>query len=148
MTEIEKIEAKMNWRYRWLEQVFLLSHSEYQKVQWLAPELNKEIGWVGEELCDYFDDLYLDDHYEYHIKEGNLSTEELQIIKSFHYKLSQFVEKNNQLDDVFDENDILNNPDWIEICSTGREAWSELKKTISEPEELDHMNKLEINYIR
>jgi hypothetical protein len=148
MTEIEKTEARRNWRYRWLEQIFLLSHTEYQKGQWLDPESPKDSGWFGEELCNYFDDLYLDDHYEYHIKEGNLTSEELGLINDFHFKLNQFVEKNNQLGEKFDENGILNDPEWLEICSIGRDAWKELKKTILDVEELDHMNGLEINYMR
>jgi hypothetical protein len=148
MTEIERIEAQKNWRYRWLDQLFLLSHTEYQKLLWFERDTPNEIGWIGEEIYNYFDDLYLDDQYEYHIKEGNLTYQELFVIKDFHFKLDKFVKKNNQLGDQFEENEILNNPEWIEICSIGRNSWNELKKIISDLEELDHINGLEINYLR
>lgn len=148
MTTEEKIERRKNWRFRWLSLIFEFSHLKYQKGLWFDKKYPNEIGWFTEDICQYFDDLYLDDNYKYQLENLIISNQEYKTIKKFHFELNKFVEMTNKMGDEFNENDILENKDWIKLCKLGRTAWNELKLVICNPTEKEHMEGMEQNYIK
>lgn len=147
MTKEEKIEARKNWRLRWLCLIFEFSHIEYQKGLWYDKKYPDEIGWFGEDICQYFDDLYLDDHYKYQLENLTISNQEYSIIKEFHFELDKFVEMANKLGDEFNEKKILENSEWLKLCELGQTAWKGLKLLITNPIEKEHMEGMEQNYL-
>lgn len=147
MTTEAEIDARKNWRFRWIGLIFEFSHIEYQKRLWFENKYPNEIGWFAEDICKYFDDLYLDDHYKYQLANSTISNQEFSIIKEFHFELDRFVEMTNQLGDNFDESKILQNPDWIKLCRLGKTAWNQLKLVISDLNEKEHLEGLERNYL-
>jgi hypothetical protein len=147
MTKEEEMEARRNWRFRWLNLIFEFSHLEYQKGLWLDKKYPDEVGWFAEDICQYFDDLYLDDNYKYQLENSTISNQEYSIIKEFHFELDKFVEKTNKLGDKFNEKEILENKEWIKLCELGRIAWYGLKLLISNPTEKEHMEGIEQNYL-
>ena len=147
MTTQQYIEGRKNWRFRWLGLLFEFSHIDYQRRLWFDKIYSNEIGWFSEDICQYFDDLYLDDNYVTHLEDGTITQKEFDIIKEFHLVLDRFVEMTNKLGDSFDESKILENPDWIMICNKGTSVWKNLKKVITDTEEIKHMNGLEKEYL-
>lgn len=141
------IETIKNWRYHWLRNLFLFSHIEYQKGLWVDHKYPNEVGWFTEDICKYFDDLMLDDNYEYQIKHNVISLEEFNCIKQFHFELDRFVEKTNEIDLEIIEKELLQNSDWLKTCNMGRNSWLKLKTVIRSIEELKHMDELEKNYL-
>jgi hypothetical protein len=147
MTKEEEIEGRKNWRYRWLGSIFLFAHLEYQKGLWFSQKYPDEVGWLGEDLCRYFDDLHLYDNYTYQIEHGAISTQEYLIVKLFHIELDKFSEKINGQELDFANKKILKNREWIEICEHARNAWDGLKEELSDSAEKAHMLGLEKNYL-
>lgn len=113
---------------------------------WFDKKYPNEIGWFSEDICQYFDDLYLDDNYDTHLKDGTITQQEFDIIKAFHFELDRFVDITNQLGDSFDESKILANHDWVMICTLGKSVWKNLKKIITDTEK-KHIDGLEKNYL-
>lgn len=148
MSKEEKAASIINWRHRWLGALFLFTHIEYQKGLWLDHKYPNEIGFYQEDICKYFDDLYLDDHYEYHLKEGNITLKEFLAIKDFHFKLDAYAEMSNRPGSKFKADQIFEDEAWLEICALGRLSWNTLKGIIIDPDELAHMNGLEMNYLK
>lgn len=147
MTTKEKTEFRKNWRHRWLGLLFEFSHVEYQKGLWFDHIYSDEIGWFKEDICKYFDDLNLDDHYKHQLENSIISTQEYSIIKTFHFELNKFVQMTNEFEDTFNEDEILENKDWLRVCEIGLAAWHQLKLVISSPTEKEHMIGLEQNYL-
>ncbi|KXX66800.1 hypothetical protein [Flammeovirga sp. SJP92] len=147
MTEKEKIELKRNWRLRWLGELFLMTHLEYQKDLWVNRKYPNEIGWFSENIYRYFDDLYLDDNYQCQIKDGIISQLEFESIQDFHFALEKFVEMTNKPEQKFNETEIFKNEYWLKICEIGKKSWTRLKQIISDENELIHMHRLERYYL-
>jgi hypothetical protein len=118
MTEVEEKAARKSWRFRWLGLLFEFSHLEYQRGLWIERRYPNEVGWFNEDLCQYFDDLSLDDDYNYsNWLTINISAEEFITIEAFHLLLRDY-EKNDKTDAQ-----ILNDPEWISIVEKGEIAW-------------------------
>jgi hypothetical protein len=117
MTEEEEKEAKKSWRFRWLGLLFEFSHLEYQRGLWIEHKYPNEIGWFAEDMCQYFDDLSLDDDYNYSnwLTKGNISEKELKAIETFHLLLRDY-DKGDKTDAQ-----ILEDPEWISIVNKGKE---------------------------
>lgn len=147
MTNEEEVERKTNWRFRWLGDLFLFCHIEYQKGLWFESKYPNEIGWFSEDVCKYFDDLHLYDNYKYQLVHGLISKSEFDCIIKFHKDFDAFVEWTNENKESFDDKQIHNNDKWLKICALGALSWIQLKDVIIDPNEIEHMNKLELNYL-
>ncbi len=60
----------------WIIMLFEFSHLKFQKGLWIEHKYENSIGFYEEDMCKYFDDLYLEDHYAYQLKEGFIKQEE------------------------------------------------------------------------
>lgn len=147
MTEEELKEAQRNWRLRWLSSLFEFSHIEYQIGLWIEARFPNEIGCFVEDICQYFDDLYLNDDYENQLEEKIITLEEYDSIKEFHFALGSYLlnEKKKGIEPTDKER--LSNTEWKLIVELGLVSWNKLKKVISNEEELEHMTGLERNYL-
>ena len=142
MNESEKAEGIRNWRFRWLEMLFEFSHLEYQKALWIDHKYENAVGWYSEDMCKYFDDLYLDDDYDYHLQREYISHEEFNTIKEFHFELKNYNEEEKS------DLEILNDSSWLSIINLGKSSWEKLKNLIKDEQELLHMKGLEENYLK
>src|SRR5690606_28326293 len=79
----------------------------------------------------YFDDLGIDNNYEYHLKNDWISKNEFETIKLWHQLLDNY---NSPTNDVYDVEAILNDKQWQLIVEEGQKAKSKLSKIISEEE--------------
>ncbi len=50
MTEEEKQEGRINWRFRWLGLIFEFAHIEYQKGLWIDHKFPNEVGCFSEDV--------------------------------------------------------------------------------------------------
>ncbi|MGV3538395.1 MAG: hypothetical protein ACO1OQ_01205 [Rufibacter sp.] len=141
MNEENKKEQRRSWRLRWIGMLFEFSHLEYQKGLWIERKYPNQVGWFGEDMCQYFDDLAVDSNYEGQLADGYISIDEFEIIKEFHLDLDKYESAGKS------DSEILNDPEWINIVEKGNKAWNELKNVISEVEELNHMNGLVKKYL-
>lgn len=135
------------WRYTWLHLIFEFAHLNYQKDLWFGNKYPSEIGSFDEDICQYFDDLNLHDNYEYQLKENIISQNELIIVKEFHYEFEKFLQISAKLDIDFNNESIITNKSWINVCDHGRIAWEKLKAHLKKPHELKHMSDLERKYL-
>lgn len=147
MTDTQKAEVKKNWRFRWLSNLFLFAHLEYQKILWIDGNIPNEVGWFSEDVCKYFDDLFLDDDYVYQVKSSFITQEELDSILEFHKVFREYVDFTNTLEPYFDDTQILDDENWLKVVKICKTSWHNLKKVITNPEELLHIQGLEKNYL-
>lgn len=47
MTKEQEIDARKNWRHRWLGAIFRFAHLEYQKGLWFDHKYPNQIGWTS-----------------------------------------------------------------------------------------------------
>ncbi len=141
MNEEEKNEQRRSWRLRWIGMLFEFSHLEYQRGLWIELKYPNEASYFGEDMCQYFDDLSIDNNYERQLANEYISEEEFEIIKTFHIALDRY--ESGERSDF----EILNDPNWLSIVEEGNKAWNKLKDVITDEEEVSHMNGLEKNYL-
>jgi hypothetical protein len=129
-----------DWRKNWLSCINELTSIELQKVSWLD-SIQSNLHWSFVEfMCCYFDDMSLDDNYQYVLKEGAVTIDEYNIIKNWHEALSQYNSPNG---DDQDNNAILNDTKWLKILKLGLDAKNQLLKILNEAEQLyltEHIN--------
>jgi len=148
MTKEEKKEARINWRFRWIELIFEFSHLEYQNEIWIKNSNPNIIGWYAEDVNQYFNDLSLEDGYNLVLKENYVSKEELAVIEEFHLSFDDFVEvENHEQRDMSDKQRLIDTG-WIQIVKLGFEAWNRLKLVIIDQEELKLIAYLESYYLK
>lgn len=147
MTGDQKAALKRNWRFRWLGELFLFAHIEYQKALWIDQSIPNEIGWFSEDVCKYFDDLSLDDDYDYQIKNKIITQQELDIIFEFHKIFKEYIELTNISGSYFDDDKVIDDENWLKVVEVGKTSWHNLKKVITNQEELLHMQRLEKSYL-
>lgn len=82
-------------------------------------------------MCSYFDDLAIDDNYKYQLDKRWLTKKEFEIIKNWHIALDNY---NSPKDDNYDNEVIVNDPNWIEISQLGFATRDELTKVLNESE--------------
>lgn len=104
------------WRKRWLRSINELTSYEYQKVTWNNTLYNSPHFCFVEFMCNYFDDLNIDENYSKTITIGLVSIEEFEIIKEWHFLLDKYDSPFNM--DYNDEM-ILNDEKWIKIVQAG-----------------------------
>lgn len=141
MFQTDKNPELKNWRFRWLSMLFEFSHLKYQKALWVEHKYENITGSFGEDMCKYFDDLYLDDHYNYQLENKVITSMELEVIRDFHFDLHNYNELKKS------DKEILEDPEWQRIVDLGNKAWQQLKKIIKDEQELAHIKDLEKRYL-
>ena len=139
-------ELRRNIQRRWLSSIFELSHIEFQKQLWLNTNYRNLVGDFTEAICQYFDDLDLNEGYDIFIEKGLISWKEYNVLKGFHFQLNDYVEKSRKLNCT--DLDVLEDPDWIAVVNSGNLSWSKLKKVLTSKENLGYMISLEEKYLR
>lgn len=147
MNNIEKAEAIKNWRFRWLAMIFEFAHLKYQRDLWIEHTYPDAVGWFGEDVCQYFDDLFLDDNYQLQLKEGVITHEEFIAIKDFHVAFDQYLETDKEEKMLKTDSEIIVDPSWISVVGLAAIAWQQLKNIIKDSEEITLMDGLEKNYL-
>jgi hypothetical protein len=137
----DKQELIRRWRKDWLFSLFTFSHLDFQKRLWTDTAFSDIIGSYNEDMCQYFDDLFLEKGYEYQINNGYISIEEYDTIKDFHNLLLEF--NNNSKTDK----EIVCDYNWIEIVKIGYISWIDLKGIIKEPKEIVLIDNFENKYL-
>ena len=127
--------------------LFEFSHLEYQRGLWIEQRYPNEIGWFGEDVCKYFDDLHLIDNYEYQIKKGTISVDEFEAIKDFHFAFAHYLESERMKDPDIRDEERLRDKEWHSVVSKGLESWNRLKIILTDKEELESMERQERYYL-
>jgi len=119
------------WRNRWLSCINELTSFELQKKSWID-EINSNPHWSFVEfMCNYFDDLGIDNNYEYQLKKEWVSEKELETIIKWHELLDKY---NSPKNDDSNHLSIIEDKTWKLIIQEGKKAVSELLKDLSENE--------------
>ncbi len=137
MDKSEQIKA---WRIRWLTILYELTHIDVQRRLWIDNINSTVIGSYSEDICQYFDDLAIDDNYKFQIIEGYISEVELNIILEFHKRVDKYIPENES------DHEILNDPIWQEIVDSGLLCWLKLKHHITDEAEKKLIYKLENSF--
>lgn len=139
-------ETKTNIRNRWIESLFELAHSEFQKRLWIEADYgNNCIGDYNECVALYFDDLSLDDGYSHFIKEGVISESEFKIVSELHSEFDKYVENTKKKN--LSDKDILKDTKWVAITNLALKTWNLLKKNMESTSEKNKMMELEKYYL-
>ena len=119
------------WRNRWLSCINELTSLKLQKDSWLdKTNLNSHWSFV-EFICSYFDDLGVDNNYDYQLKNDWISKNEFEKIKDWHELLDKYESPNN---DDSNHKSILKDENWLAIVEEGLKTISELKKSLNKKE--------------
>jgi len=141
--DISDVELKQRWRLYWIHCIFEFSSMKLQRMSWIeGAEAHWPEGEVWEssfEECNaaYFDNLALDDAYVKAIEAGNVSKEEALSANAFHQLTYLYIEPSE------DPEDILKDPEWIEMVAKAKEFWDYLKTHVTAQREKDLIKKLE-----
>lgn len=141
--DISDVELKQRWRLYWIHCIFEFSTVKLQKMSWVeGPEAIWPDGEVwessfGECMSAYFDTLALDDVYAKALAAGNVSQEEANRANTFHMLALLYDEPSENPDEI------LNDPEWMEVVESAKEFWDYLKSTVTSQREIDLIKKLE-----
>ena len=124
-------DDKNLWRERWLSCINQLTSLDLQKKSWLDKTHTNPHWSFVEFMCSYFDDLAIEDTYNYQLDKGWVTKLEFKIIKNWHIALDNYKSPKN---DDYDNEAILDDPKWIEILRNGMEIRNELGKTLNDTE--------------
>jgi hypothetical protein len=119
------------WRERWLGCINELTSLDLQKKSWLDKTPTNPHWSFVEFMCTYFDDLFPDDNYQYILKNGWITDEELRIISELHEALDKYNSPNN---DDYDNEAILNDQKWLAIINLGQSVRAKLKNVLTADE--------------
>ncbi|GJM63892.1 hypothetical protein [Persicobacter diffluens] len=135
-------DEKQLWRKRWLSAICKLTSLELQKASWLDKANTTNPHWSFVEFnCCYFDDLGIDNDYEYQLKQEWITKNELDTIQPWHELLDRYTPPAN---DHYDVKAILFDKKWLSIIEEGVKVKNKLSKIISKEEneilleEIDH----------
>lgn len=136
-------KEKNEWRKRWLSSINELTSFDLQKKSWIDKTHSNPHWSFVEFMCSYFDDLAIDDNYKYQLDKGWVSKKEYEIIEDWHIALDKY---NSPKNDNYDNEAILNDPNWLNILEIGIKTREELAKTLNESERVFLTE--EINYLK
>jgi len=131
------------WRARWLGCINELTSLDLQKKSWLDKTHSNPHWSFVEFMCNYFDDLAIDENYKYQLDKGWVTKKEYEIIEGWHIALDKY---NSPKNDDYDNEAILNDPKWIEVLQSGRTIRNELTITLNETEK--QLLNEEIDYLK
>lgn len=101
------------------------------------------IGLFLEFMSCYFDDLIIDDNYEYPLSNNWVTKKEFEIIEKWHLALDKYEPPNK---DYYDSVSVLNDTEWLDILSKGICAKRKLAKILSDTE-IKYLTR-EIDYLK
>ena len=127
----DREKHKEQWRSRWLSCLNELTSIELQKKSWVDKSNTNPHWSFVEFMCSYFDDLAIDNQYEYPLTENWITKNEFEIIKKWHGLLDKYDSPSN---DNYDVVNILEDRKWQLIVEEGQKAKIELSKIISNSE--------------
>jgi hypothetical protein len=138
-------ELRKNVRLNWLDSLFEFSHHEFQNKVWLKAEFEDYVSNYSEAICSYFDDLNMNDGFDWFMSEGFATQEEFSLFDAVHRQLKEYAEhpEKQNLMDI----DILEDIEWIELTKNAKISWDKLKAIIKDKSELYHMLDLENKYL-
>jgi hypothetical protein len=137
-------ELRKNIRLRWFENLFELSHYEFQKKVWLEAGIENYVSDYNEVVCTYFDDLDLGSGLRKFVEEGFITESEAQIFFEFHSLFEKYVDE--KVKGEFSDAQILQDKEWINLTNLANENWKKLKKVLIEKAELNYITELEKKY--
>lgn len=124
---------KKYWRIEWLKSLNELSSTKLQQTSWLnEKETNPHYSFI-EFINQYFNDLFIDNNYEYQIEKKWISKKEFSIINCWHINLSNYNSPQNK---DYDHLSILNDKNWIKLVDQINSIKPELSKELSTSEQL------------
>jgi hypothetical protein len=138
-------ELRNNIRKRWLRSLFEFAHLDFQERLWILADYPNSIGDYSEAICQYFNDLSLEEGYSEFIEEGIISKNELDVVRDFHIILNVYTEKPEKKN--LSDNKILRDPEWKNICVIAKSNWDKLKYIIESDDELTFMQSLESEFL-
>jgi hypothetical protein len=116
------------WRNRWLSCLNELTSLKLQRESWLD-KTNSNPHWSFVEfMCSYFDDLGIDNNYEYQLKKEWISKKEFETIKQWHELLDKY---NSPKNDDYNHKSIIDDIEWKLIIQKGQKAIKELNKSLN-----------------
>ncbi len=119
------------WRNRWLSCLNELTSLKLQRESWLD-KTNSNPHWSFVEfMCSYFDDLGIDNNYEYQLKKEWISKKEFETIKQWHELLDKY---NSPKNNDYNHTSIIEDNTWELIIQEGLKAIRELYKNLSKKE--------------
>lgn len=119
------------WRNRWLSCLNELTPLKLQRESWLD-KTNSNPHWSFVEfMCSYFDDLGIDNNYEYQLKKEWISKKEFETIKQWHELLDKY---NSPKNNDYNHTSIIEDNTWELIIQEGLKAIRELYKNLSKKE--------------
>ncbi|MGR3809685.1 hypothetical protein [Jiulongibacter sp. NS-SX5] len=127
----ENQNQKKLWRYRWLSCINELTSFELQRKSWVDNSSTNPHWLFVEFMCSYFDDLGIDNYYEYQLKQDWISEAELNTIQHWHKLLDKY---NSPTNDDYDVKAILKDKKWQSILEEGVKVKNELSKIVSKEE--------------
>lgn len=120
--------TRETWRERWLDSINELTSFDLQVKSWLDKENTNPQWSFVEFICSYFDDLGLDDNYQYALKNGWITERELGIVKEWHEALNNYNSPDNN---DYDDAAILNDQKWLAIINLGQSVTHKLKNVLT-----------------
>src|SRR5690606_4008924 len=98
-------EGKNAWRENWLSSINELTSIDLQRNSWLDKTHTNTHWSFVEFMCSYFDDLAIDNSYNYPLKKGWISNQEFEIVREWHELLDKY---NSPKNNDYDHEAILN----------------------------------------
>ena len=130
------------WRSRWLVCINQLTSLDLQKKSWLDKTQTSTYWSFVEFMCSYFDDLGIDNNYQYILDKGWISEYEFNIINDWNQTLSKY---NSPKNNDYNHTAILSDPKWLDILQNGLTMKNKLAQTLNETEK--KILTEEINYL-
>lgn len=124
-------KEKDEWRKRWLSSINELTSFDLQKKSWLDKTHSNPHWSFVEFMCSYFDDLAIDNNYKYQLDKGWVTKKEYKLIEDWHIALDKY---NSPKNENYDNEAVLNDPNWLNILEIGIKTREELAKTLNESE--------------
>ncbi len=124
---------KKKWRERWLGSINELTSLELQTKSWLDKENTNPHWSFVEFMCSYFDDLVIDNNYEYPLHNSWITNREYEIIRDWHQALSAYDSPNNN---DHDNDAILKDNTWRDILQLGIDSRHKLAETLDVAERM------------
>ena len=118
------------WRARWLSCINELTSPDLQKKSWLDNTHSNPHWTFVEFMCSYFDDLAIAENYKYQLDKDWVTNSEYELIEDWHIALDKYNSPNRD----FDNEAILNDPEWIKILQIGIAARNNLAKILNDTE--------------
>jgi hypothetical protein len=115
-------ESRNTWRTNWIDSLEFFADRTFQEDLW-SGKVKSAIDCYPEAISAYFDQLNLQDDYEWALQEALLSNEEFDAVKDFHEKLVKYTPPN---EDPWNYRAILKDSNWYLVCDAAKEALEKL----------------------